>query len=104
MLQQVRYAFAFVLPLALVPACKPKGDAAPISASPAEAPGQATAVGDAKIAPLSFAPIAKKADPSVVTIYTVGEDPRHRGRSKGLGSGFIVDEASNNATLSTPCA
>jgi len=52
--------------------------------------------------PLSFAPIAKHADPSVVTIRTTGEDTEpansffgHRaGRheTKGLGTGFIVDK------------
>lgn len=54
------------------------------------------------MAPLSFAPIAKKADPSVVTIYTTGEEENRagvfgrrssRGHSqKGLGTGFIVDK------------
>ncbi|MBX3192472.1 MAG: trypsin-like peptidase domain-containing protein [Labilithrix sp.] len=52
------------------------------------------------MAPLSFAPIAKRADASVVTIYTVSEGEsrglfarRDRGRSaKGLGTGFIVDK------------
>jgi len=49
--------------------------------------------------PLSFAPIAKRADPSVVTIYTVAdEEPsglfaRRRARTqKGLGTGFIVSK------------
>jgi serine protease Do len=50
--------------------------------------------------PTSFAPIAKHADPSVVTIRTIGAEaepsPFFGGRSihhetKGLGSGFIVD-------------
>jgi serine protease Do len=50
--------------------------------------------------PGSFAPIAKHADPSVVTIRTVGEDVEAspffgrratRHETKGLGSGFIVD-------------
>ncbi|MBS2018914.1 MAG: trypsin-like peptidase domain-containing protein [Deltaproteobacteria bacterium] len=55
------------------------------------------------MAPLSFAPIAKRADVSVVTIYTVGEEEgqgrglfgrRGRGRvQRGLGTGFIVDPA-----------
>ena len=52
-----------------------------------------------KMAPLSFAPIAKRADPSVVTIYTSGEEEgrsafgRRRGHAqKGLGTGFIVDK------------
>lgn len=49
--------------------------------------------------PLSFAPIAKAADPSVVTITTVGEEieSQFSGRTrrrelKGLGTGFIVDK------------
>jgi serine protease Do len=52
------------------------------------------------MAPLSFAPIAKRADPSVVTIYTSGEDEGSRGpfarrrghTQKGLGTGFVVDK------------
>lgn len=50
-----------------------------------------------KVGPLSFAPIAKRADASVVTIYTVvDEEPhgllaRRKARAqKGLGTGFIV--------------
>jgi serine protease Do len=49
------------------------------------------------LAPVSFAPIAKHADPSVVTVVTRGEklEPtvfgRVRQETKGLGSGFIVD-------------
>jgi serine protease Do len=52
-------------------------------------------------APLSFAPIARRADVSVVTINTIGEEvepsPFFTGRSrrretKGLGTGFIVDK------------
>jgi serine protease Do len=50
-------------------------------------------------APFSFAPIAKMADPSVVTINTVGEELERsfvsgrelRHLTKGLGTGFIVD-------------
>ncbi len=50
--------------------------------------------------PLSFAPIAKQADPSVVTIQTTGEEieaspffGRARKReTKGLGTGFLVDK------------
>ncbi len=53
---------------------------------------------DVKMGPLGFSPVAKRADPSVVTIYTVGEE-ENRGifgrrvgsrSAKGLGSGFIV--------------
>jgi serine protease Do len=52
-------------------------------------------------APLSFAPIARHADPSVVTINTFGEEvepsPFFAGRArrretKGLGTGFVVDK------------
>ena len=52
-------------------------------------------------APLSFAPIARRADVSVVTINTIGEEiepsPFFSGRArrretKGLGTGFIVDK------------
>jgi serine protease Do len=56
-----------------------------------------------KSGPLSFAPVAKSADPSVVTIYTLGEAEErslfaHRGGgsggrvAKGLGTGFIVQK------------
>ena len=54
-----------------------------------------------KSGPLSFAPIAKQADPSVVTIATIGEDGESmrgfavRGRRreiKGLGTGFVIDK------------
>lgn len=53
-----------------------------------------------KSGPLSFAPIAKMADPSVVTIQTIGEESepsglfgrsRHR-ETKGLGTGFVIDK------------
>jgi serine protease Do len=54
------------------------------------------------VAPLSFAPIAKHADPSVVTITTFGQEVEpspffsgrvHRPReTKGLGTGFVVDK------------
>lgn len=55
---------------------------------------------DIKTGPLSFAPVAKSADPSVVTIYTMSEEPersvfgRRRGgkTAKGLGTGFIVQK------------
>jgi serine protease Do len=51
------------------------------------------------VAPLSFAPIAKHADPSVVTVLTRGEEYERtifpgrlqRREIKGLGTGFIVD-------------
>jgi serine protease Do len=50
-------------------------------------------------APMSFAPIAKRADPSVVTISTIGEEEeaspffgRRRRETKGLGTGFVIDK------------
>jgi serine protease Do len=56
---------------------------------------------EVKVGPLSFAPVAKSADPSVVTIYTMGEEPERHifarrpagGKTaKGLGTGFIVQK------------
>jgi len=54
-----------------------------------------------QLAPVSFSPIAKRADPSVVAIYTETEEapapgPAARGRrrtAKGLGTGFIVERS-----------
>src|SRR5262245_39935327 len=73
---------------------------APAPPDPAkEVPPGAKGSPDVKMGPLSFAPVAKAADASVVTIYTVGEDDSHggglfgrrvRGRTaKGLGTGWI---------------
>src|SRR5688572_6637044 len=48
---------------------------APAPPDPAkEVPPGAKPSPDVKMGPLSFAPVAKAADASVVTIYTVGED------------------------------
>jgi serine protease Do len=83
---------------ALPPGAVPVSSTAPLaSASSASAKPSP----DVKMGPLSFAPVAKLADPSVVTIYTVGEEEgraafgrRARGRvAKGLGTGFVVDKA-----------
>lgn len=80
------------------------GTPSPIQATTVPSPTPVTgdrAPTELKMAPLSFAPIAKRADPSVVTIYTSAEDERgagafgRRGRgpsAKGLGTGFIVDK------------
>jgi len=59
-----------------------------------------------KSGPVSFAPIAHVADPSVVTITTVGEEAEispftHRVRpreTRGLGTGFVIDK---NGTILT---
>ena len=52
-----------------------------------------------QLAPLSFAPIAKQADPSVVTVNVIVSDVvenwagrKMRREGKGLGTGFIVDK------------
>lgn len=86
------------LPPGAVPVTSALAPASPPSAPPAPASPP-----ELKMAPLSFAPIAKRADVSVVTIYTVGEEEgqgrgmfgrRGRGRvQRGLGTGFIVDPA-----------
>lgn len=115
----VTAAPVFTLALALAAgagACKPKPPPvtdgvqqspavavtpASLTSAPTATPSASEAV---RMAPLSFAPIAKRADPSVVTIYTSSEEERGgalfgRGRGgrghsqKGLGTGFIVDPA-----------
>jgi serine protease Do len=100
-----------------LPACKGKGGTGgasplPSGATPvASANGAATTIapvpppeikltaGGPLGAPMSFAPIAKHADPSVVTINTIVEEvePDAFGRArrrvaKGLGTGFVVDK------------
>ncbi len=106
-----RFALCLVLSVSLA-GCQKKvegsrPDGLPPAATPVAsasdalaAPRVATAAPDVKMGPLSFAPVAKAADASVVTIYTVGEDDargflarKGRGRGqKGLGSGFIVQK------------
>ena len=114
-------ALSLALSLALVLlACRDGARAADGATHPAAPPSASAAVGASPSAPVptvvssagaeppvrlpsgpgSFAPIAKHADPSVVTIRTVGEDVEAsslfgrrstRHETKGLGSGFIVD-------------
>lgn len=95
---------------ALPPGAVPVATAAPTltNATPTPLPG---AIPEGKtgassldphefVGPRSFAPVAKSADPSVVTIYTLGEERernifsrRRAGRTaKGLGTGFIVQK------------
>jgi serine protease Do len=65
---------------------------------PAPAPAGSLAV---SMQPVSFAPIAKIADPSVVTINTLGVEEevspfthrRRRGQTQGLGTGFVIDRS-----------
>jgi serine protease Do len=106
--------------LVLVPACKGKGGGggaaglpsgavpvasaspaapAPVTLAPVPPPDLKLTPGGPLGAPMSFAPIAKHADPSVVTINTVVEEvePDGFGRArrrvaKGLGTGFVVDK------------
>ncbi len=43
-------------------------------------------------APASFAPLARTAEPAVVTIFITMKDKKGRKKQKGLGSGFIIDK------------
>jgi serine protease Do len=73
----------------------PSAVEAPLATAPAK-PSAPVAV---RAEPVSFAPIVHAADPSVVTINTVGEEVEvspfsHRRRpreTRGLGTGFVVD-------------
>jgi serine protease Do len=69
--------------------------------APVAAPSTpATVKVDIPMRPMSFAPIAKAANPSVVTIFTVGEETERStfsGRTRkretsGLGTGFVIDK------------
>ncbi len=84
--------------VAIPPSATPvASDEAP---APTFAPAPAGSV-SVRLEPVSFAPIAQAADPSVVTVTTVGEETEvspftHRRRPiaqvQGLGTGFIVDK------------
>jgi serine protease Do len=74
----------------------PVASAPPPVTAPTAAPEPLVTAGSA---PMSFGPIAKKANPSVVTINTLVEevDPDVFGRprrrvAKGLGTGFVIDK------------
>lgn len=80
------------LPPGAVPVASTAPLAPPISSNAPQSP-------DVKYGPLSFAPVAKRADASVVTIYTLGDDDTrvvgkktHGRTAKGLGTGFVVDK------------
>jgi serine protease Do len=75
------------------------GPAAAAPPAPAPQPPPAPASTDVAVRaePVSFAPIAHAADPSVVTITTASEELEvspftHRRRRSGLGTGFVVDK------------
>jgi serine protease Do len=87
------------LPAGAVPV--PSAAPAPSVAPPAAAPLTVTppVSPSGQTAPMSFAPIAKRVDASVVTVMTTGEEDevtpfgRLRRRStQGLGTGFVVDK------------
>ena len=79
------------------PTATPTASAATATAAPTTPPAPFEGV---KTGPLSFAPIAKMADPSVVTIQTIGEESEPSGpfgrtrrrELKGLGTGFVIDK------------
>jgi serine protease Do len=86
---------------AIPPGATPVTSAAPLAPPPPDPNPNPKPSPDVKMGPLSFAPVAKAADASVVTIYTVGEEDSRgglfgrkvRGRTaKGLGTGWIVQK------------
>jgi serine protease Do len=96
-----------LMALALLGACgKTEGadDAGAASSATATVATVATtppppAMSGVTLAPISFAPIAKQADPSVVTVNVVVDEVvenwagrKIRREGKGLGTGFIVDK------------
>ncbi len=96
-----------VFALATIVACgktneaEDAGGAAPSATTLATAPTTPPppAMSGVTMAPLSFAPIAKQADPSVVTVNVVVDEVvegwggrKMRREGKGLGTGFIVDK------------
>jgi serine protease Do len=92
------HAFGDDAGVALPPGATPVTSEA--SPPPAIAPSPPAGSVAVRLEPVSFAPIAQAADPSVVTITTVGEESEvspftHRrrptGEVHGLGTGFLVD-------------
>ncbi len=101
-------AFAFAISISVLGGCgrgthvsedsgAPILPATTVSSSPATAPAASVLT---PMGPLSFAPIAKAADPAVVLIQTTVDQengPRRRGghgeppRGLGTGTGFVVD-------------
>lgn len=82
----------------LLPRSGPPDSVPTVPKEPERAPGPSSDI--TKSTPLSFAPIARVADPSVVTIQTIGEEIEaspfgsraRRRETKGLGTGFLVDK------------
>jgi serine protease Do len=73
----------------------------PAAAPPVAAPPPAPSTVGVATQPLSFAPIARAADPSVVTVNTLGIEEeispfthrRRRAQTQGLGTGFVIDKS-----------
>jgi len=70
-----------------------------VSTAPTDTAPPPPAMSGVTLAPVSFAPIAKQADPSVVTINVIVDQivetwggRKMRREGKGLGTGFIVDK------------
>jgi serine protease Do len=89
---------AEALPSGAVPVSSAVAPPTPVETASPSPPHAPLATGPG---PTSFAPIAKHADPGVVTINTVGEEVEpspifstraRRRETKGLGTGFIVDK------------
>jgi len=88
------------LPKGAVPVASAAAAPVPIASAPPPPTTATNVAGDlTKATPLSFAPIARAADPGVVTISTLVEPPSGIGRRglyrqpvrSGLGTGFIID-------------
>jgi serine protease Do len=94
------------LPAGATPATVPL---APLAPAPTPGPAPAALAPGVVLQPVSFAPIAKLADPSVVTINTVVEQVEvspftHRRRAaqeRGLGTGFVIDVGANSRVILT---
>jgi len=91
---------------ALPPGATPVANDLPAPSSKGMSPAPADAPVGVRAGPVSFAPIAHLADPSVVTITTVGEEAVVspftnrvlQRETRGLGTGFVIDK---NGTILT---
>ena len=94
------------IPAGATTATVPLAPVTPPLAVPSTTPGVAPGM---SFQPVSFAPIARLADPSVVLIATVGEEvevspfthQRRAAQTRGLGTGFVIDVGANNRVILT---
>ena len=85
----------------LPPGATPVASEAPPPALPTSPPPPPAGSAAFLVQPASFAPIARVADPSVVTITTVAVEEevspfthrRRQAKTQGLGTGFVIDRA-----------